>query len=282
MKKIILILLFIIVGLSAKAQEHYIGIRGGLTGGNIIMLPYYPTETTWGNKEFGLAYTLIAGEQWVGGFQTEVTYSENAFTILERVNSDSMYVRNTRSIELPFFWHPYYNFGAKNKVRAFMNVGPYIYYLTSSDYEYIDNYDLSSDYNRPLTEYAFNKYYDVQLGYGVMGGIGFEAMMTPRIQLSAEFRYKFAFSDIWRYKSRINENISSPTDAEYDQMFYVASFSQAQTTQMGVTFGLSYRFGIKERGKNEKDIEKEKIKAEISPKNKKRIVEHEHPEKGKR
>lgn len=247
MKKIFLILLFIIVGFTAKSQEHYIGVRGGITGGNIIMLPYYPTQTSWGGKEFGLAYTLIAGEQWVGGFQTEISYSENSYAILERVESDSMYVRNIRSIELPFFWHPYYNFGKKNNVRAFMNIGAYISYSLSSDYEYIDKFDLTSDYNVPLTEYQFNQYYDVRLGYGAVGGVGFEVMATPRIQLSAEFRYKFAFSDTWRYKSRINENVSSPTEQEYEQMYNITSFSQAQTTQMGVTFGVSYRFGMKKK-----------------------------------
>ncbi len=240
-KGIVLTVALFIFADKVNAQEHYIGIRGGITGGNIVVQPLIPSETEWGNIDFGIMYKLIVGEKYLGGFQTEVSYVENAFKFLPREEADSCYIRKMSTIEIPFFWHPYYSFGNSDKVRMFVNAGPYLYYMTSSEYEYIDALDPTSDYNTSGT-YEFNRNLDVRLGYGVMGGVGFEVMLTKRFQFLTEFRYKFAFSDIWKYKAKIDPALSPPTDKENEQMYITSGYAQSQVNQLGVSFGLCYRF----------------------------------------
>ncbi len=248
-KKLLLIVILLAGVSKLYAQEHYIGVRGGITAGSMILQPFLETENKWGNKTFGISYKLIAGERWLGGFQTELSHVKTSVVLLPREESDSSYVRTMSMIEMPFFWHPYYDFGGDGRYRVFVNAGPYFYYLLDSEYEYIDNFDLNSDYNRK-GNYNFNRYYDVRLGYGALGGAGFEAMINRRIQLSIEFRYKFAFSDVWKYAAKIDPNISEATPEEIEQMYGRSNYSQSQLTQLSVEFGLSYRFGYKRAEKN--------------------------------
>lgn len=246
MKKnlLIVILLFLSTSIHAQVREMYLGVRGGMNGGNITMQPFVDKKTNWGNYEGGLVFRLVTGEKWVGAIQAEASYIQTSFKLLERTESDSSYVRSMSSIEIPFMWHPYYAFGKKENFRVFLNAGPYLSYMMESKYEYVDNFDLTSDYNRG-DKYVFNRHLDVRLGYGLMGGAGFEVNLTKRVQATVEFRYKFSFSDIWKYKSKVDPAISKPTEAELEQMFRIPDFSQSQVTQMGVSFGLLYRFGGK-------------------------------------
>lgn len=258
MRKLILLLILSVCALkSSHAQENYFGVRGGVLAGNIIVQPYYETKGVWDNFEFGLMYKLIAGDKYYGGFQTEVNYGTASFRLLEKETSDSSYVRSVTSIEIPFYWHPYYGFGEKEKVKLFLNAGPYLYYVMKSDYQYIDNYDLTSSFNR-AGEYEFNRYFDTRFGYGVMGGAGVEVLIGKRLQLTAEFRYKFAFSDLWTYTGKVDSNLSEHTDKEIEQMYETTSYAQSQLTQMGVSVGLFYRFG--RLGDTEKVKKKLKIK----------------------
>lgn len=248
---LVLLLIFSTTTLFAQLTETYIGVRGGMNGGNITVQPFIPKKTNWGNYEGGIVFRRISGDKWVGGIQTELSYVQTSFKFLEKNESDSSYIRSMTSLELPFMWHPYYGFGKKQNFRVFLNAGAYLSYMINSKYEYIDNFDLTSTYNRS-DKYAFNRHLDVRLGYGLMGGAGFEVMLTKHIQMNVEFRYKFSFSDIWKYKSKVDPALSAPTEAEKAQMFGVTDYSQSQVTQMGVSFGLMYRFG-----KKEKKIEKE-------------------------
>lgn len=243
-KKGILLILLVLcqVTLHAQEREVYFGVRGGMNGGNMTLQPYRQKQTNWGNYEGGFSFKLISGDKWVGGIQIEASYVQTSIKLLERNESDSAYVRSMSGIEIPFMWHPYYGFGKKQNFRVFLNAGPYLSYMTSSKYEYIDSYDLNSAYNRKV-DYKFNRFLDVRLGYGLMGGAGFEVMLAPRIQMVAEFRYKFSFSDIWKYKSKVDPAISKPTEAELEQMFNNGDYSQSQVSQMGVSFGIFYRFG---------------------------------------
>lgn len=243
-KKGILLSLLLLcqVALHAQEREVYFGVRGGINGGNITVQPYLPKKTNWGNYEGGISFKLISGDKWVGGIQMEASYVQTSFKLLDKNESDSAFVRGISGIEIPFMWHPYYGFGKKQNFRVFLNAGPYLSYITSSNYEYIDSFDPTSAYNRK-GDYKFNRFLDVRLGYGLMGGAGFEVMLTPRIQMVAEFRYKFSFSDVWKYKAKVDPAISKPTEAELEQMFGYEDYSQSQVTQMGVSFGLFYRFG---------------------------------------
>lgn len=246
MRKNLLIVLLLLLSttLHAQLREMYFGVRGGMNGGNITMQPSPQKLTNWGNYEGGLIFRFVTGEKWIGAIQAEASYVQTSFKLLERNESDSSYVRSMSSIEIPFMWHPYYAFGKKENFRVFLNAGPYLSYMLESKYEYVDNFDLTSPYNRK-GDYVFNRHLDVRIGYGLMGGAGIEVNLTRRVQATIEFRYKFAFSDIWKYKSKVDPAISKPTPAELEQMFGIGDFSQSQVTQMGVSFGLLYRFGGK-------------------------------------
>lgn len=242
MNRGLVLIIFLFFSVKLYAQDIYIGLRGGINGGNITVQPLIPKLTNWNGREAGIVFKLLGGEKWVGGIQTELSYIETSFKLLERNESDSSYTRSITQLELPFMWHPSYGFGKKESFKVFLNAGPYVSYMLKSNYEYIDKNDLTSEYNRK-GDYAFNRHLDVRLGYGIMGGAGFEIAITPRIQAIVEFRYKFAFSDIWKYKSKVDPAISKPTEAELEQMFRVKEYAQSQITQMGVSFGLMYKFG---------------------------------------
>lgn len=250
MSRAIFILVFCIVSTISWAQENYIGVRGGMNGGNMTILPSLPKKMNFGFYEGGISYKYVGGEKWVGGVQIEATYAQTGITLMPRPNSDSTYNRSFSTIEVPFMWHPSYGF-ANDKVRVFLNAGPYFSYIMDSKYEYIDKKDLSSDYNRG-GDYVFNRFLDVRFGYGVMGGAGLEVMLTKRFQMQLEFRYKFSFSDIWKNKAKIDPSISKPTISEKEQMFDKEDYSQSQVNQMAVSFGLFYKFG--------RDMKKNRVK----------------------
>lgn len=251
MKKIFVLLLVLSsVSLYAQESENYFGVRGGVNGGSIVVLPYISKMNNWGNFEWGIVYRRVSGEKWVGGIQAEASYVQTSFRLLERNESDSSFVRNLKIVEVPFMWHPTYAFGKKENFKVFFNAGPYISYITGSDYKYEDKLDPTTTYNRS-GPYVFNRHLDVRIGYGIMGGAGVEMALTSRISASIEFRYKFSFSDIWKYKAKVDPAISKPTEAELEQMFMFSDYSQSQVTQMSVSFGLFYKFG-----KNKKKIVK--------------------------
>ncbi len=260
------------LSIQSKYTEHYIGVRGGVTGGSIIIVPYFPKYTEWGNLDFGIVYKLLAGDRYLGGFQTEVSYVNNAFALEPRDDSDSSFVRTMTTIEIPFFWHPYYNFDSEGKFRVFFNAGPYLYYMKESKYQYIDDANPDGEYNRG-GDYQFNRYLDVRLGYGLLGGVGFEIMLTRRFQLSLEARYKFSFTDIWRYGSKIDPAISEPTTQEYEQMYGYANYAQSQVTQIGISAGLFYKFGAKSGARK---VDK-KVKAKRLKKERKQTVQNNLP-----
>ena len=242
-KEILFILLFTLLSQTMLlAQEHYIGVRGGMGGGSMTVIPHIEKATNIKFPEFGVTYKRISEEKWLGGIQIEASYVKSGFTFLPRPKSDSSYNRNVNLIEMPFMWHPHYAFGKKENFKVFLNAGPYISYLLDSDYEYVDNIDKTSDYNRS-GDYVYNRYLDVRLGYGVMGGAGIEVMITPKIEAQLEFRYKFAFSDIWKNKSKVDPALSPPTAAEVEQMFGREEYVQSQMSQMAISFALFYRFG---------------------------------------
>lgn len=249
-RRLILILLLVVMAQSfLYAQENYLGIRGGINGGNITSQPYIPKKMNFGHYEAGLVFKRISDEKWLGGIQIEGSYVQTAFTLMPRPKSDSSYNRSLSYVEVPFMWHPYYGFGKKENVRVFLNAGAYVSYMLDSKYEYIDNKDKTSDYNRS-GNYQFNKFLDVRLGYGLIGGGGVEVMLTSHLQLQLEFRYRFAFSDVWKNKAKVDPALTPPNERELEQMFGKGDYSQSQVSQMGGSFSLMYRFG----GKKEKKI----------------------------
>ena len=252
-KRILLILLFSLLSQSVLlAQEHYFGVRGGFGGGNMTTQPYIDQTLNFKFPEFGITYKRIGEDKWLGGVQIEASYVKSGFTFLERPKSDSSYNRRLNMIEIPFMWHPSYGFGKKENFKVFVNAGPYISYLLDSDYDYKDVFDETSDYNR-AAEYVYNRYLDVRLGYGVMGGAGVEVQITRRIHAQVEFRYKFAFSDIWKNKAKVDPAISQPTPAELEQMFGRVEYVQSQMSQMALSFALFYRIGnLGKKTKNKK------------------------------
>ncbi len=223
-KKIFLLCIVFVVAFSSAAySQHSVGVRGGMVAGSVRFSPAEETAFHIAKPQFGVSYKYLGGDKYLGGIMADLNYTEKAFVVFPRAKSDSSYVRSIRTIELPILWQPHvYMF--KNRCRLFLNLGPYVSYHVGSEWEFIsqENGVLESG------EYDYNTMRDNNLEYGVMGGVGFSVYIAKKIEVFAEGRYAFGFSDILKNKGIYNKN---PAE------------SPMQT--ISVSFGVYYNFGKK-------------------------------------
>ncbi len=223
-KRVFLLYIIFVAALATTVySQHFVGVRGGGVAGSVRFLPSEETAYHIAKPQFGVSYKYLGGDKYVGGIEIDLNYTEKAFKVLPRPKSDSSYVRSIRTLELPIMWQPHvYMF--KKRARLFINLGPYLAYHLGSDWEF------RSKENGLLEggEYEYNTLRDNNIEYGLIGGAGYSVTIAKRVEVLAEFRYTFGFSDILKNKGVYSKNPSeSPMDT------------------MSVSFGVYYKFGKK-------------------------------------
>ena len=204
--------------------QHSLGFRGGYTIGLANIEPTKHMRMDMGNYEGALTYTYSGFQKNVGALQTEIIYSQRGYSYdLQREESDSVFTRKIRSVELPFLWRPYYNF-SKDRGIVYAVIGTYVYYDISSDIEYKDLTDPTSSFNSKNV-WEYDSLRDNRLGVGVLAGVGFGWNIFKQLQLSAEFRYAYGFSNVFRPAAQ-----------------YEGNPVQSTTSKMTVSMSLTYHF----------------------------------------
>ncbi len=196
MNKKIIILIVSLCVFCAKtySQDHSLGLRGAYTIGMANYEPAKHTVMDFNNYAFGLTYTYTGFEKYYGALQTEITYAQRGMSYELIKNSDSVYIRKIRAIEVPILWRPYYTFSKDNGI-IYGLLGPYVYYDISSDWEYKDKADSESSFNRK-GKWEYDSLRDNRFGVGVIAGLGFGWNVAKRLRLMIEARYTFGFTNV--------------------------------------------------------------------------------------
>ncbi len=221
-KRVLLLYIVLMSALSSVAfSQHYIGVRGGATAASIRFSPSEEAAYYIAKPEFGVSYKYVGGDSYVGAIEVDFLYKEKAFKVYPEMDSDSVYVRSFRTVELPFLWQPHIYF-LNNRARLFFNLGPFVSYHISSDWTFSSGEAGLLDGG----EYEYNTLRDNYFEYGVVGGVGYGIMIAQRIEVAADFRYHFGFSDILKNRGSYSSNPS-----------------ESPMTTLSVSMGVSYRFG---------------------------------------
>ncbi len=221
MRPIPLIALTIALFVSVPAlAQHYVGVRGGYGGGMIRFEPARETGLLLGYPSGGVTWKYYSPTPVVGAIEVDLQYVKKGYKEYPRVNSDTSYQRTLSAVELPFFWQPHvYLFN--RSARAFLNLGVYVSYIISSDSLTV------SKTNGTLYSgsYPFRTVKDNRWEYGLCGGVGINVLIK-RYEITAEARYSFGYSDIYKNTDKYPGNPRrSPVD------------------MINISLGVGYRIG---------------------------------------
>lgn len=206
MKRFLIALLFSLAVFTAGAQ-HYIGLRGGwgLGYGRFAPTSWYNMRMVWGMWSGGLQWKYYGEMNYVGAVGGEIEFIQRAYQNQAGLESEDYYRRVVNSINVPFIWHIHMNFN-ENRSRVFLNLGVWASYNIDSYYIQKRGDDMTTGvYHMKLVR-------DNPLGYGLLGGIGFNYMIG-RWELMLEARYYFSYGDILRNQAVYSGNPTrSPLD----------------------------------------------------------------------
>ena len=207
---------------TASAQGHYIGVRAGAGGSRVRFYPKQESKLLMPNPTFGVVYKYLGGDRYLGGVEVDVNYVEKGYKTLLRVDSDSSFQRKLTAVEIPFMWQPHV-WMFKERARFFVNAGPYLSYNIKSSDERL----VSKERGTVATyEYKLDNLRDNRLEYGLSLGAGYGVTIAGRLELLAEFRYIFGFSDILKNPNK----------------YLLSNTQESPIDQMNVTLGLHYLF----------------------------------------
>ncbi|MDL2230314.1 PorT family protein [Alistipes sp. OttesenSCG-928-L06] len=230
----ILLAFFAILAGQASAQ-HYIGVRGGYSGG-YARFDYNFTHRD--NREFkylfgwpsgGISWKYYTAERNVGAIQVDLQMVKKGYRILSdaRLVNDNyeyrdFYDRTLSTVELPFMWHMHF-YAFKRRARIFVNLGMYVSYI-------YDSYEKSGKTDGWVVEsegkYTMNSVRDNMFEYGLCGGVGL-SYMFGRYEVFAEARYSFGYGDIFRSASKYPES----------------QYNRTPVDMINISAGLYYRLG---------------------------------------
>ena len=167
---------------STILYQHLVGIKGGYGITNVMFSQDIDHKGLTTPINFGVYYTYLHslwGYMPYFGFQTGVEYSEFGFNKLTLDENNAVIAENKQlyqSVQLPMLSQFRVDFW---KMRVFLNVGPYGYYILSTNLEE----------GIPTTT---NK-----AGVGIMGGGGVAFVMKP-VELHFECNYKYGITNFFR------------------------------------------------------------------------------------
>ena len=197
---------------STKLSQHLIGVKWGFSLSNVAFSQDIAHKGTGTIKNFGLYYTYYHS-LWQRmpyfGFQTGIEYNEIGYNHITEgnpeedipaVEQECLY----QAIELPLLSQFRVDFW---KMRLMMNIGPYGYYIISTNLEG----GIPETTNR--------------LGLGIMGGVGVAFVFHP-MEFHIEGCYKYALSHFY-------------TPTIYSSEYWVYTHAN----QIMLNFGVFFRLG---------------------------------------
>lgn len=193
--------------LSAGAQ-HYIGVRGGwgMGYGRFEPVSRYINGQVWGLWSGGVQWKYYGQVRYIGALGAEVEFIQRAYKYSRSLNSEDYTSRVVNSVNIPVIWHIHMN-TANNRFRVFLNAGVWGSYNFRRSYETIMSNGFKT--TRP---YDFKLVKDNPLGFGLLGGVGFNVVFD-RWEFMFEGRYYFSYGDILRNNAVYAGNpVRSPLD----------------------------------------------------------------------
>ncbi len=193
---------------SSLIAQHLIGVKVGYNMTNVSFSQDIEHKSINSPKNFGIYYTYYHS-LWKNmpyfGIQTGLEYSEIGYTAINETETANIEIEERyQTIQMPLLSQFRIDFW---KMRVMINLGPYGYYITSTDMEG----------GIPETTNKF--------GVGIMGGGGIALVLKP-IELHLECNYKYALSHYY-----------DPEIYSEDHWLYTHS------NQMIFSFGVFYRLG---------------------------------------
>ncbi len=198
---------------STTLSQHLIGVKVGYGISNVAFSQDIEHKGFKSPKNIGIYYTYyhsLWNSMPYFGIQTGLEYSELGYTHIYNVKNEAGEIVSTtedeqkyQAFELPLLSQFRVDFW---KMRLFLNVGPYGYYITSADMEE----GIPSTTNRA--------------GIGIMGGGGLAFVLKP-LEFHLECNYRYALSHF--------------CDPEiYSSEYWLYTHSSQLTISLGVFFRL--------------------------------------------
>lgn len=194
-KKISIALAFVLSTAASAFGQHYIGVRGGYGVGMGRFYPPQEEKMVWGMYTGGIAWKYYSHEKYLGGIGAEIEYVRKAYEYnlsKSGVVTDSTYRRTINTVQVPLIWQPHANM-MNNRLRVFLNAG--IAFQYNFPVSQVDSLLRGEVYYREKYESKLIR--DNPFGYGLIGGLGFNVIMS-RWEFTVEARYYFGFGDILR------------------------------------------------------------------------------------
>ena len=195
---------------STILYQHLVGIKGGYGIANLTFSQDIDHKALTTPINFGVYYTYLHslwGYMPYFGFQTGLEYSEFGFNKLTLDENNAVIAQSKQlyqSVQLPMLSQFRVDFW---KMRVFLNVGPYGYYILSTNLE--DGIPTTTN----------------KAGVGIMGGGGVAIIMKP-VELHFECNYKYGIT-----------NFSDP------KMYSEEVWVYTHPTQLTFNIGLFFRLG---------------------------------------
>lgn len=196
--------------------QHYFGVRGGYGSGSSRFYPQQEMGTVWGLYSGGVSWKFYSSEPYVGGIEVDALLMQQGFrryskTIVQQDfpgDTTGYSQRKMNTVMVPLFWQPHmYMF--KQRMRLFLNLGVTFSYV-------IDSREIiGSRINGVVSDevYEMRTTRDNRVGYGLCGGFGATWATGRRLEVFAEARYYFGYSDILKNRTKYESNpMRSPLD----------------------------------------------------------------------
>lgn len=194
---------------SSVISQHLIGVKGGYGMANVSFSQDIDHKSFKTPMNFGIYYTYYHS-LWKSmpyfGLQTGVEYSELGYTHLYETSKDVFEERDQiyQSVQIPLLSQFRVDFW---KMRIMVGIGPYGYYLLSTDLEG----------GIPETT---NK-----IGVGIMGTGGVAFVVKP-VEFHLEASYKYALSHFYN-----------------PQIYSSEAWTYTHSNQLIISLGLFFRLG---------------------------------------
>lgn len=190
-------ILFVLFGLSLKAQTHYeSNISIGAKGGVSISRTFFNPNVPQGMKIGGVAgFTFRYIEEKYFGLVAELNFEQRGWTE-NFEDAPYSYSRTINYLQLPVLAHIYFG---NEKARFFINLGPeiglFIGESMSANFD-IHDYESLPDFpirNRNNTQFVLPV--EQTIDYGISAGLGAEVFVNKKNSLTLEGRFYYGLGN---------------------------------------------------------------------------------------
>lgn len=217
---------------SAHSQVQYFGVKGGWGEGDVRLYPHWTSPPVWGKLNGGFYWIYYGGgkdsaylyDNYTGGICVELEFLQRGFqyAALDRNTKTYTYGRHFNSIMMPIMWQPH-TFLLDGRLRLFLNAGATLSYnLSQGSIEYYVHNETGL---REEFDYEWQKVRDNRFTYGLVVGLG-GGLNFGRIEVMAEARYYFGYSDITKRKT----------------IYLNTQFLRSPIDNINVSLGVAYRW----------------------------------------